>query len=154
AGRDPNIKERNLRAKGSLEQIYGLGCDWLIVDDVVTTANSGLPDQRDKLESWFLTEALSRLEPGGKAIVLGTRFFPDDLYGRLVSRQVVEEDEDPAPLWDHVVFPALADPDTGAPSLREDAVSLWPERWTCKKLLRQWANFGQGIFETTWQQSP
>jgi hypothetical protein len=155
AGRDQQ-KERSLRARGSGQQIYGMAADWLIADDVVTLDNSRTVRARDELDDWFKQEALTRVEDEGRCITVGTRFFHDDLYGRLISATTGEEDEDEEPeaLWEHISFPSLQDPITGQASTAPDAVPLWPSKWTRKKLMRKRDSLGSRLFNATYQQQP
>jgi hypothetical protein len=148
-------KDRSIRARGSGQQIPGMGADLLLADDVVLRENSLTKERRDSLEEWFRLEALSRVEDEGRVVVIGSRVHKDDLYSRLLQDTLEEDDEDQEESrpWKHVVFPALADPETGEPSLGPNAVALWPQKWPRSKLLRRKARL-KGTFNASHQQNP
>ncbi len=157
AGRSDGIKERSLRARGAGQQVYGLACDWLIADDVVNRENSEMPAARGELHEWFHQEVLTRVEDEGHAFVIGTRFHRDDLYGALIKKSFVDDEdeaEDEVKLWEHINFPAMTDPTTGTPSLAIEAEALWPAKWTRAKLMRKRASLGTHLFSATYQQDP
>ena len=63
----------------------GFGCDIMIIDDLIKSALEAnnakvLEDQW----GWFTDTMLSRLEEGGKIIVIMTRWHSDDLAGRVL----------------------------------------------------------------------
>ena len=64
----------------------GFGCDIMIIDDLIKSALEAnnakvLEDQW----GWFTDTMLSRLEEGGKIIVIMTRWHSDDLAGRALK---------------------------------------------------------------------
>lgn len=64
----------------------GKGFDWLIVDDVI----KGIEDATNDLSlqknwDWFTKQMLSRVESGGKIIVIMTRWHSKDLAGRIID---------------------------------------------------------------------
>jgi predicted phage terminase large subunit-like protein len=62
----------------------GIGSDCLITDDPFRDMDVAYsPTQRDKIYDWFQSVALTRLQPGGGALVIQTRWHDDDLAGRL-----------------------------------------------------------------------
>jgi predicted phage terminase large subunit-like protein len=97
--------------------LTGHGCNVLIVDDYTKNreeAESRLI--RDRNWEWLLSTALTRIEPGGSAIVNGTRWHQDDLHGRLITQEGVK--------WEYVNLPALDDV----------GQALWKERWPAEVL--------------------
>lgn len=67
----------------------GFGCDWMIIDDLIKSAleayNAGL---KEKQWEWFTNTMLSRLEEGGRIIIIMTRWATDDLAGRALLHYV------------------------------------------------------------------
>lgn len=64
----------------------GKGFDWLIVDDVI----KGIKEATNEMElqkhwDWFSKQMLSRVEKGGKIVVIMTRWHSKDLAGRIIS---------------------------------------------------------------------
>lgn len=88
--------------------ITGRGADLLLVDDPVkdfASAHSRLV--RDAQWEWWLSTALTRLEPGAAVVVTMTRWHEDDLAGRILSD---EWDGDPN-RWRVLRIPAIAEDD-------------------------------------------
>jgi len=127
--------------------LSGWHCDILKGDDVVTDENSNTEGTREKVNfKW--SGALNLLDEWGFCDNIGTRYFPDDLFG---DRIKLATSDDPLPLkllvraaW--MVKPAFArDPSTGKAyrieDLKEHMVDLYfPEKLDFKsihsKLLR------------------
>lgn len=64
----------------------GSHCDLMIWDDPITPENTTTPDQtRKAIESY--KDSLPLLNPGGRIIVIGTRYTPGDLYGQLIEQE-------------------------------------------------------------------
>ena len=64
----------------------GFGCSLMIIDDVIKNAqeaNNQLTKQGHY--DWFTNTMLSRLEEGGKIIIIMTRWASDDLAGRIIN---------------------------------------------------------------------
>lgn len=64
----------------------GFGCSLMIIDDVIKNAqeaNNQLTKQSHY--EWFTNTMLSRLEEGGKIIIIMTRWASDDLAGRIIN---------------------------------------------------------------------
>ena len=64
----------------------GFGCSLMIIDDVIKNAleaNNQLTKQAHF--EWFTNTMLSRLEEGGKIIIIMTRWASDDLAGRIIN---------------------------------------------------------------------
>ena len=64
----------------------GFGCSLMIIDDVIKNAleaNNQLTKQTHF--EWFTNTMLSRLEEGGKIIIIMTRWASDDLAGRIIN---------------------------------------------------------------------
>lgn len=64
----------------------GKGFDWLIVDDII----KGIQDATNEMSlqkqwDWFTKQMLSRVEKGGKIVVIMTRWHSKDLAGRIID---------------------------------------------------------------------
>jgi len=131
-----------MQTAGAGGPITGKGADLLIVDDPFKNwqeANSQLI--RDRLWDWWGSTARTRLEPGAAALVIHTRWHPDDLIGRLIKAQEEEDGEK----WRIVNFPAIND-------LGE---ALWPERYDVDALMRLKRSIrSEYIWEALYQQRP
>lgn len=88
------------------QSLTGMGFNVMLLDDLVKdSASAHSKVQRDTLWEWWLSNALSRLEPPSLVVAIGTRWHEDDLLGRLLS---TEYDGDPGE-WEVIEFPALAE---------------------------------------------
>jgi predicted phage terminase large subunit-like protein len=97
----------------------GRGGNLLLVDDSLKGHDAAFsPTIRERQWEWWHSSAWPRREPGAVAIMVGTRWHPDDLIGRILSgKQPVR----------HVNLPALAEDND--PLGRQPGDALWPERW-------------------------
>lgn len=137
----------SLRTCGAGGAITGKGCHLLISDDLVkdqSEANS--PRCRQLIHSWFMSDALTRLEPKGNAIVVLSRRHPDDLVGRLLHSGD----------WRTLRIPVLAEDND--PLKRQPGEALWPARYTREDLEKMRDDLtlqGQShIWECLYQQNP
>jgi hypothetical protein len=93
----------------------GYGATLIVCDDLISQANSQSPAMRAHVNHWFHGSLLKRLEPDGKCLVIGARFYKDDLYGDVLKKAN----------WEKKIY-------TSTP---EDP--LWPERWGHADLKQQ-----------------
>lgn len=64
----------------------GFGASLLIIDDLIKNAEEANNElTKEKHWSWFTDTMLSRLEEGGKIIIIMTRWASDDLAGRALN---------------------------------------------------------------------
>lgn len=64
----------------------GFGCSLMIIDDVIKSAlEANNADILEKHWEWFTNTMLSRLEEGGKIIIVMTRWHSLDLAGRILE---------------------------------------------------------------------
>jgi len=135
---DPSFRSRNhylttqgghFRTTSPGSSIAGKGCHLLLCDDLVKDAAAAAsPTARHKLSQWFHSEAMTRLEPEGKVVLVMSRRHPSDLTGSLLQMN----DELPVQdRWHTIRFPAIGD----------DGAALWPERYPIQKLLDIKRNF-------------
>ncbi len=107
--------------------LTGRGADLLIVDDPIKNAEEAFSATlRQKIFDWWLSTAFTRLEPGGRAVVIQTRWHRDDLAGRLLA--------DPEGGWQHLNLPAVAEEHDQLG--RSPGEALWPQRWPLEALER------------------
>jgi predicted phage terminase large subunit-like protein len=131
--RDDNWSVRyhggGMHTAGTLGPITGRGADLLIGDDLIKNqreAESTL--YRDRVWKWFMGDALTRLEPNGKCILVLSRRHPEDIVGK------VEELKDKGGMpWTSIRIPVLSE---GAddPLQRPVNTPLWPERFNAQDL--------------------
>ena len=64
----------------------GFGCRLMIIDDVIKNAEEAHNAiVKEKHFEWFTNTMMSRLEKGGKIIIIMTRWATDDLAGRILD---------------------------------------------------------------------
>jgi predicted phage terminase large subunit-like protein len=115
---NPKYGEGDYTATGVGGQITGLPANWLLLDDLIKNREEAQSQLvRDKTWEWLMEDALSRLEPGARAIMLGTPRHEDDVLAR-----AAESGE-----WRIVRLPALAEEDD--PLGRAEGEALCPERY-------------------------
>lgn len=68
--------------------IAGIRGDLAIIDDPVRSrADADSETYRDKVWAWFNADLARRMKPGGRIILMHTRWHEDDLAGRLMATQ-------------------------------------------------------------------
>lgn len=66
--------------------VTGFGGSLMIIDDIVKNAEEAYNEATlEKHWLWFTNTMLSRLEKGGKVIIIATRWHSDDLSGRAIA---------------------------------------------------------------------
>lgn len=92
------------RAVGVGGPIAGTRALLTVIDDAVKSrADAESSKNRDTIWAWYNADVLARLKPGGRIVVINTRWHPDDLAGRLLD---IERDR-----WTVLSLPALAEAD-------------------------------------------
>lgn len=129
--------------------ITGKGADLLIIDDPVKNdieANS--PTYRDNVWDWFKSTAYTRLEPGGKIVLIMTRWHEDDLCGRIIDHSRSDDTED----WTILNLPAIAELNDAMGRLPNEV--LWSQRFSAERLNKIKATLGSYWFSALYQQRP
>lgn len=121
-----------MRTAGVGAGVTGRGAHLLIIDDPIKNADEAMsPVYRNKVWNWWLSTSSTRLEPGGKVLLIQTRWHEDDLGGRLLDQAARLG---PGHEWTVLKFPALAEEDD--PLGREPGEALWPARYPVEALNR------------------
>ena len=137
----------------------GEGFHVLVLDDLYKNwQQSNSQVYRDTVWNWFLSTALTRLEPGGVVWIPMTRWHEDDIIGRL-KRQASEQDADLEDALDgrslefiEVKLPAIAGPDDQLG--RAEGEALWPERYPVTRLRMLEKTVGSRVWSSVFQQEP
>jgi len=125
--------------------ITGRRADLIVVDDPVRSqADAESARQRDYLWEWFKADLITRLRPGGKVVLIMTRWHPDDLAGQLLTRARSQ--------WRVLRLPALAEADD--PLHRSEGEPLWPEWEDRNALMRKRELLGERAWSALFQQDP
>ena len=123
--------------------ITGRGADLLIIDDPHSEQDALSPTAMESAYEWYTSGPRQRLQPGGKIILVMTRWSKKDLTGILLQNQK----EVKADQWEVVEFPAILDHGP-----KPEAV--WPEYWKLDELEKVKATLPVGKWNAQWMQRP
>ena len=113
AGRWETAQGGEYFAVGVGGAMTGRGADLLIIDDPHKEKDLLSRDSFEKAYEWYTSGPRQRLQPGGRIVLVMTRWSTNDLTGQLIKAQgAVKGDE-----WDLVEFPAILPNDK----------PVWPE---------------------------
>ncbi len=100
--------------------LTGRGAHLLLIDDPVKNREEAESEViRKKTKDWYTSTAYTRLMPGGRIVLIQTRWHEDDLAGWLTAEHEHEG-------WTVLNLPAID----------EDGVALWPEQYPVEALER------------------
>lgn len=117
--------------------LTGRGAHLLLIDDPVKNREEADSEiVRKRIKDWFTSTAYTRLMPGGRIVIIQTRWHEDDLSGWLLEEHKHEG-------WEVLDLPAL---DGDKP--------LWPEQYDRESLLRIKAAVGPRDWSALYQQRP
>ena len=135
-------------AAGVGGSVTGRRADLVVIDDPVRSREDADSETiRDKTDDWFRSDLLTRLKPGGRIVVIQTRWHEDDLSGRLLEAMKKGGDK-----WRVINLPALAGPDD--PLGRKPGEALWPEWEDEAALKRKRAMLLPREWSALYQQNP
>lgn len=118
----------------------GFGASMLIIDDLIKNAEEAYNESvKEKHWDWFTNTMLSRLEEGGKIIIIMTRWASDDLAGR-----ALEHYQSQGAKVRHVCMKAMQD----------DGSMLCDEVLSKKSYLAKIKAMGEDIAMANYQQEP
>ncbi len=143
AGRWETAQGGEYFAAGVGGAITGRGADLLIIDDPHSEQDAMSPTAMENAYEWYTSGPRQRLQPGGKIILVMTRWSKKDLTGILLQNQK----EVKADQWEIVEFPAILD---NGP--KPEAV--WPEYWKLEELEKVKATLPVGKWNAQWMQRP
>lgn len=93
--------------------LTGRGAHLLLIDDPVKNREDAESEvMRKKTKDWYTSTAYTRLMPGGRIVVIQTRWHEDDLAGWLQSEH------------DHEGWTVL-----DLPAINDNGEALWPEQY-------------------------
>lgn len=118
----------------------GFGCTLMIIDDLIKNAQEAYNEEvLQKHWDWFTNTMLSRLEEGGKIIIIMTRWATGDLAGR-----ALEHFKETGAKVRHISMKAL----------QEDGTMLCPEILSKKSYEAKCKAMGIEIASANYQQEP
>ena len=144
AGRWETAQGGEYFAAGVGGAITGRGADLLIIDDPHSEQDALSETSLENAYEWYTSGPRQRLQPGGKIILVMTRWSTKDLTGILLKKQGdIKADE-----CEVVEFPAILDEDTKKPK------SVWPEYWNIEELEKVKATLPVAKWNAQWMQKP
>ena len=144
AGRWETAQGGEYFAAGVGGAITGRGADLLIIDDPHSEQDAMSETAMENAYEWYTSGPRQRLQPGGKIILVMTRWSTKDLTGILLKNQgEVKSDQ-----WEVVEFPAILDEDGKKPK------SVWPQYWKLDELENVIATLPVGKWNAQWMQRP
>jgi predicted phage terminase large subunit-like protein len=133
------------KAAGIGGPITGRRADLAVIDDPFKGhAQADSEPERERIWNWYVTELLTRLKPGGRIVLINTRWHVDDLSGRLLEQE--------AHRWKVLDLPAFARDDD--PLGREPGEALWPDWESADALRDKQKSIGARLWASLYQQSP
>jgi predicted phage terminase large subunit-like protein len=142
-------REGGMLTAGVGGPLTGRGAHLLIVDDPVKNSDQARsPTIRDHQWDWWQSTASTRLEPGGCAIIIATRWHHDDLSGRLIRAARTGD----GTLIRRLRLPAIAEEND--PLGRAPGEALWPERWPIARLEKLRVEKEAEWWQALYQQRP
>jgi predicted phage terminase large subunit-like protein len=141
AGRWETNKGGEYFAVGVQGAVTGRGADLLIIDDPHSEQDANSTTAFDKAYEWYTSGPRQRLQPGGRIVLVMTRWSTKDLTAQLIKAQGAE---DKADKWEVVEFPAILP--SGKP--------VWPEYWKLEDLLAVKASAGISKWNAQYMQNP
>ena len=118
----------------------GFGCSLMIIDDLIKSAEEAYNETvKDKHWDWFTNTMLSRLEEGGKIIIIMTRWASGDLAGKAIDWCKKENKK-----YKLVSMKAIQD----------DGTMLCDEVLSYKSAMSKKSAMGEDIFMANYQQEP
>ncbi len=131
-------------ATGVRGPITGRRADLILIDDPVKSwADAESQVARDALYDWYRGELSARLKPGGRVVLIMTRWHEDDLAGRLHGAEAG---------WECLRLPAVAE--AGDALGRPPGEVLWPEWQDAAAVARRRLEVGERAFAAMYQQAP
>lgn len=127
-------------AAGVGSALTGRGGHLAIIDDPFKgRAEADSEAHRAAVWDWYRAVFLTRLMPGGRIILVATRWAEDDLTGRILQTA-----EKTGEKWHRISLPAID----------EDGKALWPKWYPLKALEKLKATLGPRDWLSLYQQRP
>ena len=123
--------------------ITGRGADLLIIDDPHSEQDALSKVSLERAYEWYTSGPRQRLQPGGKIILVMTRWSLKDLTGVLIANQKEAKSDQ----WHVVEFPAIMDHGT-------EPTPVWPEYWKMDELEKVKAALPIAKWNAQWMQQP
>lgn len=123
--------------------LSGRGGDLILIDDPISEQQAKSGNTQAFLDQWewFQQGLMTRLMPGGRIILLQTRWSKLDLTGQILNHMAKNPD---AEQWELIELPAVLP--SGEP--------LWPEFWSKEELEQKRISVGPAAWAAQYLQQP
>jgi predicted phage terminase large subunit-like protein len=121
--------------------VTGRGADLLIIDDPHSEQDVNSPNAFDKAYEWYTSGPRQRLQPGGRIVLVMTRWSTKDLTAQLINAAAKEVKADQ---WEVIEFPAIL----------PNNKPVWPEYWNLEELEAVKASAGIAKWNAQYMQNP
>lgn len=141
AGRWETSKGGEYFAAGVGGAMTGRGANYLVIDDPHSEQDALSETAMERAYEWYTSGPRQRLQPGGRVLLVMTRWSKMDLTEMVLKDQAKNPMADK---WEVIEFPAIM------PSGRP----CWPEFWKKDDLLAVKASLPVNKWNAQWQQNP
>ena len=126
--------------------LAGRRADLIVADDLLPGRKEADSERlRETTWNWVRADLMTRLKPGGRIVLVMTRWHPADPAGRLLEEQPEG--------WRVLRLPAIAE-DADDALGRAPGEPLWPDYYTAEFLAAKRAEVGEREWASLYQQRP
>jgi len=144
AGRWTTTQGGEYFAAGVGGAITGRGADLLIIDDPHSEQDALSNAAMENAYEWYTSGPRQRLQPGGRIVIVMTRWSERDLTAKVLKQQAFDPKSDQ---WEVIEFPAIMEKDN-------KEIPLWPEFWKLEELEGIRASLSKQKWSAQWLQQP
>ena len=141
AGRWETNKGGEYFATGVGGAMTGRGANYLVIDDPHSEQDALSETAMEAAHEWYTSGPRQRLQPGGRILLVMTRWSKKDLTEMVLKDQARDSRSDK---WDVIEFPAIMP--SGKP--------CWPDFWKVDDLLSVKAALPVSKWNAQWMQNP
>jgi len=149
-------------AAGVTGGIAGRGWNLGLIDDPLNEQDAYSKPSREHVLQWYPAGFRSRQMPGGKVILLMTRWHDQDLAGHLLQESLSDPGKDQ---WTVIKIPALLDKVSSKLLSLPENTTYWPQHmdppetsllygWTTEEVKQTKANMPPGQWQALYMQNP
>lgn len=140
-------KRNKITITGVGGKTTGKGADLMIIDDPLKNAEEAdSAGHREKIWDWYTSTIRTRLMPGGRIVIIMTRWHDDDLVGRILDPEGPVRDS--IKNWTVLHLPAIFDEGT------KNERALWPEWYPLEELKAIKADISPRWWSALYQGNP
>lgn len=151
AGKWSTTQRSTYFAVGVGGSVVGQRGNLIIIDDPFSGREAAYsPTIRKKVWDWYISDAKTRLLPGGTILIICTRWHEDDLSGELLRRSLAGDGDK----FELVSLPVLCNDPENDPLGRKLNEPLWPEFYTYESVIRLKNTTPRLEWESLYMQNP